>query len=204
MKDHFFRPKRRYMRLRNYNYSETGAYFVTICAYQKRCMFGEISDGAMVLNKLGTLIESTWLQLSDHLPGLALDEFVIMPNHLHGIVALSGTGVMNYASTAGVNVGARFIAPAPTSLGAVIRSFKARCTVVYRAANSTGTDPLWQRNYYEHVIRNGKSLCAIREYIVNNPAQWALDRENPDFDASAMDGRDESRPYDAPPPGVGA
>jgi REP element-mobilizing transposase RayT len=170
-----------------------GLYFVTICTHGRRPLFGEIINEAMQLNQIGSCIADEWVGIPNSYMSAVLHEFVVMPNHLHGIIELlaigSGLpeGAMNCAPTLSLRhesfpVGARFIAPsdaAPT-LGQIVRGFKARCTVALRKEFSLAM-PIWQRNYHEHVIRNESSLQAIREYIANNPAQWALDKENPAY-----------------------
>ena len=128
----------------------------------------------MRLNNVGHAVQDVWDALPVHFPDVELDAFVVMPNHIHGIIVLN-------------DVGARSIAPdnkqgaincTPT-LGEIVRAFKARCTHGINQLRSTQGMPVWQRNFYEHVIRDESSLQEIREYIVNNPAQWAFDRENP-------------------------
>lgn len=155
------------IRLRDYDYSQPGAYFVTVCVKDRKCLFGEVMDGAMRLNDTGRAVQAEWVRLPERFLSVSLDEFVIMPNHLHGII----------------HVGAPFMAPAEPgainralTLGEMVRTFKAAST---RTIRRSGTSFQWQRNYYEHVIRNENELARVREYIVNNPAQWALDRENP-------------------------
>ena len=171
-------PQRKGLRLRQYDYAQAGMYFVTVCTQDRACVFGSVAGNEMRLDELGCLIEASWRALPTQFSNMTLDEFVVMPNHFHGLVVLEGEkgpGAMNRAPT----------------LGEVVRSFKARCTRSCRGAihGARGVS-LWQRDYYEHVIRNEQDLSRIREYIRNNPAQWALDRNNP-----AWDGRDKSRPY---------
>jgi len=129
----------------------------------------------MRLNDAGRIVQDIWDALPGHYPCVELDCFVVMPNHIHGIVVLN-------------DVGAQFITPnnnqgamnrAPT-VGEIIRAFKARCTHSINHLRGVQGVSIWQRNYYEHIIRNESSLQEIREYIANNPAQWAIDRENPD------------------------
>jgi len=176
--------RRKSSHLRDYDYSSPGDYFVTMCAHNKRCLFGEVIADEMHLNEAGVVVEECWRAIPAHFPTVALDRFVVMPNHVHGIVQLHPipqpqNGAMNRAPTKDdvSIVGAQFIAP---SLGqVVVRAFKARCTVALRK-QIFKQEQVWQRNYYEHVIRSEASLQAIREYIVNNPKQWALDKENPE------------------------
>ncbi len=171
---------RRSIRLKGYDYSEAGAYFVTICTQGRECLFGDIVDGEMRLNDHGEIIEKYWEDLSTHYSCIESDEFVIMPNHFHGIIVI---------------VGAQFIAPfdcdtinqnkkqgainrAPT-VGEIVRAFKARCTHAINHIRTTPGTSLWQCNYYEHIIRNEEEINRIRKYISENPAKWTEDENNP-------------------------
>jgi len=156
---------RRSIRLKGYDYSQAGAYFVTICTKARGCLFGEIIDGEMVLNPFGEVVQACWDDLPRHYPHVELDAFVIMPNHAHGIIMIS--------------VGAGF-KPAPThGLPEIIRAFKTFSSRRINDLRDMSGVPLWQRNYYEHVIRNEESLNTIRRYIIENPLRWADDPENP-------------------------
>ncbi|MGZ9262635.1 MAG: transposase [Candidatus Binatia bacterium] len=165
--------KRRSIRLANYDYSQDGAYFLTLCAQARLSIFGQIVDGVMQLNECGSLVASEWCRTSAIRPHVALDEFVVMPNHFHSIVAIEGSrrGVLRYAHP-------RFQSPSQ-SLGSIVRGFKSATTTLINSMRNSPGAPVWQRNYYEHVIRNESELIGIREYIANNPHQWSLDRENP-------------------------
>ena len=157
---------RRSIRLKNYDYGQPGAYFVTICTRDRACVLGNVVDGAMVLSRAGALVHAAWLRLVERFSRLSQDVFVVIPNHLHGIIACEGAelhqGAMNRAPT----------------VGEIVRAFKAAAARRIRQCGM-GTFA-WQRNYYEHVVRDERTLSSIREYIVNNSQQWALDRENPD------------------------
>ena len=163
---------RRSIRLKNYDYSQAGAYFVTVCTHARACVFGDVVDGAMVLNDAGKVAAQCWQAIPEHFPHVALDVFVVMPNHVHGIL---------FIHDAPESVGANNYLPSPRgtskTVGAVVRGFKIGVTKWMRC--HTAARDVWQRNYYEHVIRNEASLLQIREYINNNPLQWALDCENP-------------------------
>ena len=167
---------RRSMRLKRYDYSQTGAYFVTVCTQNRECLFGEIEDGEMVLNDAGRMAETCWHDIPSHFPHVGLDTFVVMPNHVHGILCVvdAPVGAKNFSP---LQPGQR---PHGTSksIGSVIRRFKIGVTKWMR--QNTEFHNIWQRNYYEHIIRNQKELNRIREYIVNNPMKWEFDRENPD------------------------
>lgn len=176
---------RKNLRLERYDYAASGAYFVTVCAQGRAGLFGEVVDDEMRVNNAGELIRNVWNELPSRFQNVVLDEFVVMPNHVHGIVWM---GVQKIA-----DVGALLAAPghdvpatpnqgaassAPT-LGGVMRAFKSLSAIaVNRLLERTGVS-VWQRNYYEHVIRDERELNLVREYIVNNPLQWSLDRENP-------------------------
>jgi putative transposase len=268
------RHRRRSMRLKGYDYSQAGAYFVTICTQGRACLFGEVVDGEMRLNDAGRMVVAEWERLPALFSNVVLDAFVVMPNHIHGIVILtdpaddatdgataigatisgattggattsgattrvapttagddatpvgaglvpaqsgaglvpaqsgaglvpaqsgaglvpaqSGAGLVPAPSTPAPSTPAQSVpapstpdpsTPAPT-LGDVIGAFKSRVTVEYiRGVKTFGWTPfdrrLWQRNYYEHIIRNEEALNRIRRYIVENPIRWAFDRENP-------------------------
>jgi REP element-mobilizing transposase RayT len=171
---------RRSIRLRGYNYSQAGAYFLTIVTRHRTCLFGGITDGQMRLNEYGELIRAEWHRTAEMRPNIALDAFVIMPNHIHGIIALrecasdGRRGTLQRAPT-----GERFGKPTSNSIPTIVRLFKAATTKRINIARRTPGIAIWQRNYYEHVVRDEDSLLRVREYIQTNPLQWAIDRENP-------------------------
>ena len=158
--------KRKPLRLKGFDYSSVGMYFVTICTRERECLFGEIIEASMQLNGFGRVVEACWKDLPTHFGRIAIDAAVVMPNHVHGIVCVEEQepGAMNRAPT----------------LGEIVRNFKARCARAWRREQEDcRLSSLWQRGYYEHVIRNEADLTRVREYIANNPLRWALDRENP-------------------------
>jgi len=193
---------RKSIRLKGYDYSQTGAYFVTICSKNNEFLFGKIIDEEMRLNDVGRIVQNCWNDLPLRFDSIELDEFVIMPNHIHGIIAIAGAGL-------GPNVGAGLALPesgakivgaglalpeegaasrTPTKLGAasraptlgdIVGAFKSISAIKVNQMLSRSSQPLWQRNYYEHIIRDEESLNKIREYIMNNPLSWSTDRENP-------------------------
>jgi REP element-mobilizing transposase RayT len=181
------RHHRRSIRLKGYDYSQPGAYFITICTQDRACLFGEVVDGEIRLNEYGHIAWRCWAEIPLHFPHAELDAFVVMPNHVHGIVILT-VGARHDV------VGARhavplqngvfgkmeqFGKPVPGSIPTIVRSFKSASTRHINALRGTPGAPVWQRNYYEHIVRNEESLNRIREYIVTNPMRWALDHENP-------------------------
>lgn len=174
---------RRSIRLKGYDYSQAGFYFVTLCCYKRQCLFGEIIDGVMQLNQYGGIVAETYNWLSFRYPYVHLDEWIIMPNHFHGIIVLtdkSCRGISRNAPT--INTQHQLINSEPKRkpLGRLIGAFKTVSTKnINLIRNAPGT-LVWQRNYYEHIIRNEKSLNKIRQYIINNPSSWHHDQLHPD------------------------
>lgn len=153
-------PRRHALRLPAYDYRRAGAYFVTICSWQRLPLFGHIEEGVMHRSPAGQLAADIWTHLAEQYSHLTLDAWVIMPNHMHGILFLDEDN--------------------PRPLGQLVGSFKASSTRAIRTCLQP-TDPIWQRNFYEHVIRDERDLDRVRSYIANNPAQWELDEENPEM-----------------------
>ena len=169
-------------RLSGWDYSENSSYFVTICIRDRKMFFGNIKDSEMVLSELGKFAEKFWLEIPKHFPFISLDEHVVMPNHLHGVIDIDkadGRDVACYVSTGDNKEFYSKISPTEGSLGAIIRSFKSAVT---REINkkSINTDFSWQSGFYEYIIRGEKDLNKIRDYIINNPANWAEDKNNPE------------------------
>jgi REP element-mobilizing transposase RayT len=177
--------RRRSLRLTGYDYSSSGAYFVTVCTADRRPLLGRIVDGEMQLNEYGRIVSQTWEWLAAHYDYVDLDAYVVMPNHLHGVLILSDDcrGRSRTPPT--------IIVPRKP-LGRLVGAFKTVSAKQMNQLRGTPGADLWQRNYYEHIIRSDAELDRIREYIVNNPAQWSLDHENPEV-VGARPGRDRSR-----------
>jgi len=168
------RHHRRSIRLKGYDYAQPGAYFITICTQDRACLFGEVADGEMRLNEMGQVVCECWSAIPEHFSNGVLDAFVVMPNHVHGIVVIvDGRGTACRAPTE------QFGRPITGSVPTIIRSFKSAVTRRINALRGTPGAPVWQRNYFEHIIRNDESLNRIRQYITDNAARWAFDRENP-------------------------
>ena len=173
------RRRRHSIRLRDFDYSQAGAYFVTVCTYERACRFGDVVDGNMRLNEAGRIVEQCWAAIPIHFPDVVLDAFVVMPNHVHGIVIITRktVGAKNFSPLPGSGAEVRTPRSPSKTIGSIVRGFKVGATKWFR--ENGGIDKVWQRNYYEHIIRGDEFLNRIREYIQNNPMQWAYDRENP-------------------------
>ena len=178
---------RRSIRLKGYDYTQPGAYFVTLVAHQRDCLFGEIVDDKMRLNAVGELAQGIWLSLPRHFPALTLDEWVIMPNHLHGVLVIGGAGEADHRKGEASAVRLSGIAEPlaadasplhgtqSASVGAIVQNYKSVTARKINAHRRTPGALVWQRNYYEHIVRNDADLHRIRQYIVNNPLKWTLD-----------------------------
>ncbi len=179
---------RRSIRLKGYDYSQQGGYYVTIVTQYRECLFGNIIDGNMALNTFGRIIEYHWQKLPVHFKHIKLDVYQIMPNHLHGIIFIvESVGAMHSEENISkeqkkLRENASPLRPhgtKPGSLSAIMQNFQSVTTRKINRIRKTPGLKLWQRNFWEHIIRNENDLNRIREYITNNPLQWALDNENP-------------------------
>ena len=165
---------RRAIRLRDYDYAQPGMYFFTICGYRRRLLFGDVINGEMNLNELGEVVFDEWRKSATIRSKLELDVFIVMPNHVHGIIVLKRPNVVGATGGSPSRSG-----PSKHSLSAFVAGFKSAVTRRINIGRGTPRAPIWQRNYYEHVVRDEESLNRIRQYILNNPAQWDSDPENP-------------------------
>lgn len=181
---------RRSIRLQNYDYTQAGAYFVTICTHRRECLFGEIVDGKIQLSLAGQAVMVIWQNLPNHFANVELDEFVVMPNHAHAIIVIVDIGIgAKYSAThldepQGTSPNTsplqnRARGTRPRSLSAIVQNFKSMSTRKINGALGIPGRSVWQRNYYEHIIRNAADLNRIRQYIASNPNRWALDKNNP-------------------------
>ena len=176
---------RRSIRLQGYDYSRAGAYFVTICTQNRECLLGNIGDGEMRLNEAGRIVADSWIWLATQYDHVELDEWVIMPNHIHGIIVIAdddrgGPVVGGTHRSTHDGWGGSRTAPTGTGkrkpIGRLVGAYKTVSTKRINVLRATPGAKLWQRNYWEHIIRNEPELNRIREYIQNNPAQWQSDR----------------------------
>jgi REP element-mobilizing transposase RayT len=179
--------QRRTIRLRDYDYSSTGIYFVTICTHGRACLFGEVIDGRVRLSEIGEIVREEWEKTAVVRSNLLLDEFVVMPNHFHAIIIIDNVGATHRVALddpATENRATHRVAPTSPglitrSLGAIVGQFKSAVTKQINLLRNTPGVPVWQRNYYERVIRDDRELAAIREYIAANPAWWSDDENHP-------------------------
>jgi len=160
---------RRSIRLKGYDYSQAGLYFITICCQDRACLFGGVVKGEMILNDAGMMVENEWNQLHERFTNIQLHEYIVMPNHFHAILEIVGATLV--------------VAPTQKNktVGDMVGAFKSIVTVEYiRGVKNWGWAPfngkLWQRNYHEHIIRNEQSYQRISDYIINNPTKWIEDK----------------------------
>ncbi len=165
-------PSRRSLRLQGYDYRRSGAYFVTICTYQNACLFGVIRDAKMMPNDLGLIVTDCWSQITQVRPNIELDAFSLMPNHLHGILFIYNGNLADVSTGTKRTANVSESRSASSSFGVIIGQFKRAVTIRSKLLNSPPEQTIWQRNYYERIIRNENSLNDIRNYIVENPARW--------------------------------
>lgn len=165
--------RRHSIRLRDYDYSSGGYYFVTICTYGRICYFGDIRDCVVSLSPVGETAHQYWDDIPNHFDNVDIDEFVIMPNHVHGIIIINDDSVgarhgmpLHQTNKFGVSI--------PNSLSVIVNQYKSSVT---RWCNQNTHPFVWQRNYHEHIIRNDADLDRIRGYIINNPINWKNDED---------------------------
>jgi len=167
---------RRSIRLKEYDYSQAGAYFVILCTHDREYTLGEIESGDVRLSPIGKIARAFWSEIPQHYPNVEIDEFVTMPNHLHGIIVIHGDAVVGVQDFEPLQKNT-FQHILPRSIGSILRAYKASVTTRCR---TNGYEYFkWQRNYYEHIIRDENSMNRIRKYILNNPLNWATDENNP-------------------------
>jgi putative transposase len=165
---------RRSIRLPGFDYSRPGDYFLTICSVERRCIFGHIVNGCLHESALGQIIRTCWLQIPEHFPAVETDAFVIMPNHLHGILRIK-----RFSQAPDSPHREAFSSPTFGSIPTIVRTFKAGVTRLARQQGQWPQGALWQRDYFERVIRHGKEYAETCRYIAENPMRWDLDENHP-------------------------
>lgn len=181
---------RRSIRLKEYDYTTPNWYFITICVFDKlQFLFGKITNGKIILNEFGKIVEEEWFNTEKSRPNIVLDYYVIMPNHFHSIIIIDHRVELNSGKSNVVTLGdtarhipidksnhlRRFGQPISNSLSSIIGSFKSACTKRINILRHTPGMKVWQSNYYEHIIRNEKDLYNTRNYIKMNPIKWEYD-----------------------------
>lgn len=166
------------IRLKGYDYSTPGAYFITICTHHMECLFGDVIDTNMVLNEAGEMVNKCWISLTDRFGNISLDQYIIMPDHFHGIIMINDTA-NNNANRRGevispyfeniVNTGGETPPLRKYTLGQMVAFFKYQSTKIINQIYEIPNYHIWHRNYYDHIIRNQNELNEIRKYIINNP-----------------------------------
>ncbi|MCP4723911.1 MAG: transposase [bacterium] len=157
------------IRLKDYDYSQCGAYFITICTDKRKCVLGDVVDNHVELSKNGIIVLECINWLKNQYPYIEIDATIIMPNHIHSIIVIKDSRGGSRTAPTGKR----------KSLGSLIGAFKTVSTKRINIIRKSKGVNFWQRNYYEHVLRNEKELFDIREYILSNPIRWEIDRENP-------------------------
>ena len=165
------------IRLKEWDYSSGGYYFVTICARNRECLFGEVEDGKMSLSPIGNVASQYWREIPNHFRHVQLDEYIVMPNHVHGIIVITNDNNVETQNFASLQRQTNKFGPQSKNLASVIRGYKIG---VKKWSTMNNLSFAWQSGFYEHIIRNEKSLQHIREYVMNNALKWELDEYHPD------------------------
>lgn len=169
---------RRSIRLPGYDYSQAGAYFITLVTHERACLFGEIVDGEVRLSDFGLVADECWRLIPEHFPAVELGAYVVMPNHVHGIIILHDRNRRGTPWRAPTHI-EKFGKPVSGSLATIVRQYKSSVTRII-SQRYGGVSNIWQRNYYEHIIRSDDEHARIHLYIESNPAKWKDDDQNPE------------------------
>jgi len=172
---------RRSLRLPGHDYASPGAYFITVCTRERVCLFGEVHDGQMHLCGPGEIVRTVWQNLPNHFPDVDVDALVVMPNHLHAILVLQpavGAKHPELPDASPLPVSTRPHGTRPRSIPAMVQNAKSVAAREIDRLRRTPGAPVWQRGYFEHIVRTPDELGRLRQYIETNPLRWGLDREN--------------------------
>ncbi len=165
--------RRSSIRLKSFDYNSPTEYFVTICTYERECFFGEIQFGKMRLSQVGTIARQCWMDIPDHFSNIELDEYKVMPNHVHGIIRV----LFRVGTRHAVSLHRQFSKPIRGSISTIIGSFKSATTKI---CHDVGIPEFaWQPRFHDHIIRDQNDLNRIRKYIRDNVENWEMDEENP-------------------------
>ena len=175
--------RRNSLRLSGYDYTQPGAYFVTMNTHQRECLFGEIIDGVMLLNEYGSHAKECWIAIPEHFPNVELGVYVIMPNHVHGIIIITDR-IVEVVGAVGVQHAVPLQPQSnskikPGSLNAIVRSYKSALTKQIHEEDEFSPEKIWQRSFHDRIIRNKEEWRRIHLYIEANPTNWQEDRDNP-------------------------
>ena len=170
------RHHRQSIRLRNYDYSQAGLYFITMCVHQRLSLFGEVVAGKMILNEAGRVVQDVWHDLPSHYTNVELDSFVVMPNHIHGIVRFNGIVRAIHESPLQSPLQQSPISRRNMGLSKLVGRLKMVSAKRINQLRNTQGVPVWQRNYHEHIIRHENAYMKIADYIHTNPLRWQEDR----------------------------
>ena len=192
---------RRSIRLKGYDYRQAGAYFITLCIRERECILGEVINGRVYLSQLGQIVQKEWYRTAAVRRNVELDVFVIMPNHIHGIIIITDNSratrqnlsispddcEKRVAPTREIMEKPRPKGAASGSLGAIVGQLKSMSAKRINRVRQTPGVPVWQRDFYDHIIYRSESLQAIRQYILDNPLRWTDDSENPNYPVANED-----------------
>ena len=177
------KPRRIPTRLKGYDYKLPGGYFVTLCTHHRQNLFGQVVVGEMCLNQLGKIVEAAWLEIPEHAPGVLVDEYMVMPDHFHGIIFLTPEkSVEERHASPPTTLHASPQNNASGSLPTIIGSFKSAVTKQINRLRKTPGASLWQRSFYDRIIRDEKELDTFRAYIRANPLRQEIDIVNGPLD----------------------
>ena len=171
---------RRSLRLPGYDYRTPGAYFITIVTHERRSLFGRVANDSVEPTAMGAIAQELWLEIPQHFPHVQLDAFIVMPNHIHGLILLAWSPEVGARHAVPLPRAEAFGQPRPGSLPTIVRSYKSAVTRRINLQRQTPGHPVWQRNYWEYVVRSEAALARIRDYIAANPYRWRQDPLNPD------------------------